>query len=421
MNPWAFAATALLLFCLAAATPLFAERRLWISTATCALAFVGICAGLYMAQTRQLKILYGFIRGKAKGGSKERPRMGHATGKAVSLEQEIEHLLQAHSRQMESEAAQQKYYELLLDHVDTGVVSCEADGTIRWMNHAAERHIGMLRQVPEQWNAMASGAAAVVPFERHGATKDFLLSVTWFSLNGRPQRLFTLRDIRHVLEQQEIASWKTLTRVLTHEIMNSISPILSLTETLTTAGYDRPGQEEVSDMQQALKVIHRRSRGLLDFVENYRKLTRLPAPQYTDIRADELFSDLQRLFGDPRLVVDQPYPDFTFRADRGQVEQLLINLLKNARDASSATDREISLSLRRDTDEVFISVQDHGTGIPPEAQERVFVPFYTTKPDGSGIGLSLCKQIAFLHHGHLSLHSVVGKGSCFTLCLPRNA
>ena len=266
--------------------------------------------------------------------------MGHATGKAVSLEQEIEHLLQAHSRQMESEAAQQKYYELLLDHVDTGVVSCEADGTIRWMNHAAERHIGMLRQVPEQWNAMASGAAAVVPFERHGATKDFLLSVTWFSLNGRPQRLFTLRDIRHVLEQQEIASWKTLTRVLTHEIMNSISPILSLTETLTTAGYDRPGQEEVSDMQQALKVIHRRSRGLLDFVENYRKLTRLPAPQYTDIRADELFSDLQRLFGDPRLVVDQPYPDFTFRADRGQVEQLLINLLKNARDASSATDRK---------------------------------------------------------------------------------
>ena len=95
MNPWAFAATALLLFCLAAATLLFAERRLWISTATCALAFVGICAGLYMAQTRQLKILYGFIRGKAKGGSKERPRMGHATGKAVSLEQEIEHLLQA--------------------------------------------------------------------------------------------------------------------------------------------------------------------------------------------------------------------------------------------------------------------------------------------------------------------------------------
>ena len=175
-------------------------------------------------------------------------------------------------------------------------------------------------------------------------------------------------------------------------------------------------------MQQALEAIYRRSKGLLHFTENYRKLTRVPPPQYATIRVDELFDDMKKLFEGMYLTFDQPYPGFTFQADRSQIEQVLINLITNARDASPSPESEIKIHLRRNTaeDEVQISVQDYGQGIPVEAQERIFVPFYTTKPNGSGIGLALCKQIVNQHHGYITLHSTVGKGSLFTLCLPRN-
>lgn len=148
----------------------------------------------------------------------------------------------------------------------------------------------------------------------------------------------------------------------------------------------------------------------------------MPPPQYAAIRVDELFDDLKKLFEGIHLTFDQPYPGFTFQADRSQIEQVLINLITNARDASPSPESEIKIHLRRNTaeDEVQISVQDYGQGIPVEAQERIFVPFYTTKPNGSGIGLALCKQIVNQHHGYITLHSTVGKGSLFTLCLPRN-
>lgn len=147
-----------------------------------------------------------------------------------------------------------------------------------------------------------------------------------------------------------------------------------------------------------------------------------PPPQYAAIRVDELFDDLKKLFEGMYLTFDQPYPGFTFQADRSQIEQVLINLITNARDASPNPESDIKIHLRRNTaeDEVQISVQDYGQGIPVEAQERIFVPFYTTKPNGSGIGLALCKQIVNQHHGYITLHSTVGKGSLFTLCLPRN-
>lgn len=277
--------------------------------------------------------------------------------------------------------------------------------------------------MPEEWLRRSGPEARVVPVERHGQTKDLLLSSTRFTLDNRPRILFTLKDIHHVLEEQQLESWKTLTRVLTHEIMNSLTPILSLSETLTRqAPTAEPSAKQYGQMQQALEAIYRRSKGLLHFTENYRKLTRVPPPQYAAIRVDELFDDLKKLFEGMHLTFDQPYPGFTFQADRSQIEQVLINLITNARDASPSPESEIKIHLRRNTaeDEVQISVQDYGQGIPVEAQERIFVPFYTTKPNGSGIGLALCKQIVNQHHGYITLHSTVGKGSLFTLCLPRN-
>ena len=355
---------------------------------------------------------------------KEIPRfVPEESARALGLEREIEHTLAAYRQQLFDEATRQKYYQLLLDHVDTGIVSCDGEGHVEWMNRAATAQVGTCRCVPEEWLRRSGPEARVVPVERHGQTKDLLLSSTRFTLDNRPRILFTLKDIHHVLEEQQLESWKTLTRVLTHEIMNSLTPILSLSETLTRqAPTAEPSAKQYGQMQQALEAIYRRSKGLLHFTENYRKLTRVPPPQYAAIRVDELFDDLKKLFEGMHLTFDQPYPGFTFQADRSQIEQVLINLITNARDASPSLESEIKIYLRRNTaeDEVQISVQDYGQGIPVEAQERIFVPFYTTKPNGSGIGLALCKQIVNQHHGYITLHSTVGKGSLFTLCLPRN-
>ena len=224
-------------------------------------------------------------------------------------------------------------------------------------------------------------------------------------------------------------AWQKLIRVLTHEIMNSITPIISLSETLSERGVpvalkDAGGEKEYAVMLQAMQTIHRRSKGLLGFVENYRRLTRLPAPVCASVSVRELFTDLQKLFPDETIHLELPPSEKTLDVDRAQIEQVLINLLKNAREASARREEpriEVkaafapkvtsSLTSWRCT----ITVRDNGEGILPEVQDKIFVPFFTTKTAGSGIGLSLCKQIMNQHGGNISVYSEPGKGSCFTL------
>ena len=177
-------------------------------------------------------------------------------------------------------------------------------------------------------------------------------------------------------------------------------------------------------MLQAMQTIHRRSKGLLGFVENYRRLTRLPAPVCASVSVRELFTDLQKLFPDETIHFELPPSEKILNVDRAQIEQVLINLLKNAREASGRREEpriEVkaafapkvtsSLTSWRCT----ITVRDNGEGILPEVQDKIFVPFFTTKTAGSGIGLSLCKQIMNQHGGNISVYSEAGKGSCFTL------
>ena len=224
-----------------------------------------------------------------------------------------------------------------------------------------------------------------------------------------------MRDFRtRLLERNEMEAWQKLIRVLTHEIMNSITPILSLSETLSEREVD---EHSYAVMQQGMRVICRRSKGLLEFVENYRKLTRLPAPVRRPVSVRELLSDLRKLYPDPFIAIRIPDEDIFLHIDRAQVEQVLINLVKNAREACAKTPEpsiEVgtasALSWR-----CLIYVRDNGEGILPDVQDKVFVPFFTTKPGGSGIGLSLCRQIMNRHGGNITLQSAVGQGSCFTL------
>ena len=217
-----------------------------------------------------------------------------------------------------------------------------------------------------------------------------------------------------ILERNEMEAWQKLIRVLTHEIMNSITPIISLSETLSERELN---EKNYPVMRQGMQTIHRRSKGLLEFVENYRKLTRLPAPVRRPVSVRELLQDLQKLFPEAYIHIELPETDRTLQIDRAQIEQVLINLLKNAKEACG---KKASPRIEVKMQPVFswqclITVSDNGDGILPEVQDKIFVPFFTTKPSGSGIGLSLCKQIMNRHGGNITVQSAVGKGSCFTL------
>ncbi|WP_294591569.1 HAMP domain-containing sensor histidine kinase [uncultured Bacteroides sp.] len=217
-----------------------------------------------------------------------------------------------------------------------------------------------------------------------------------------------------VLERNEMEAWQKLIRVLTHEIMNSITPIISLSETLSEREMT---EKNYPVMRQGMQTIHRRSKGLLEFVENYRKLTRLPAPVRCPVSVRELLQDLQKLFSEEYIRIEIPQTNRTLQIDRTQIEQVLINLIKNAKEACGKVQNpliEVKMNPTMSW-QCLITVQDNGEGILPEVQDKIFVPFFTTKTSGSGIGLSLCKQIMNRHGGNITVQSIVGQGSCFTL------
>lgn len=233
---------------------------------------------------------------------------------------------------------------------------------------------------------------------------------------------FRTRLYNSVVAEAETDAWQKLIRVLTHEIMNSIAPIISLSETVTErATTNGMNERDYAIMLQAIQTIHRRSKGLLDFVENYRKLTRIPTPTLQIFPVTDLFGDIRKLVSGEKVPVDFSLrqPELRIYADRVMIEQVLINLLKNAVEAcSDSPSPEVRVEAFRRDGMPVITVSDNGSGIVPEALDKIFVPFFTTKPGGSGIGLSVCRQIMNRHGGNILVSSEMEKGTVFTLQFP---
>ena len=231
-------------------------------------------------------------------------------------------------------------------------------------------------------------------------------------------RIYRMRT----MEANEMESWQKLIRVMGHEIMNSITPIISLSETLGSRTVD---EKSYAYMQQGVQIIHKRSKGLLEFVENYRRLTRIPLPKKEKVELGTLLRDLKNLFPDNFIHILPPSTEIHLQADRVQIEQVLINLVRNAREACNAVEWDECIGPRIEVSvshhpewRVAISVADNGEGILPEVLDKIFVPFFTTKEGGSGIGLSLCRQIMHLHGGSITATSTPGTGTCFILLFP---
>ncbi|MDR2286358.1 MAG: HAMP domain-containing histidine kinase [Prevotellaceae bacterium] len=230
--------------------------------------------------------------------------------------------------------------------------------------------------------------------------------------------IFRSRLYESIVSKAETEAWQKLIRVMTHEIMNSVAPIISLSETISEQADEDLNEERYRETMAAMQSIHRRSKWLLDFVENYRQLTRIPTPIMRYFSVNDLFKDIKNLFVKETVPVSfyiRP-DDIRLYADRSLIEQVLINLLKNALDACRNTDAPlISVYAFFEKGKSVITVTDNGRGIVPDALDRIFVPFFTTKQGGSGIGLSLCRQIINRHNGTISVVSEPYVKTVFTI------
>ena len=324
-----------------------------------------------------------------------------------------------------------QYFETLLDSVDTSVLVADKQGKVVWMNQAgmqdlcghAIHQLNELKMLnpdfPILIDALQPGEVKVIRIYKEDLMQDMAVTVTEYATRTADLRLINLKNIRSILEENEMEAWQKLVRVLTHEIMNSITPIISLSDTMCERAIQQ-GMDEESMMLQGMKTIHRRSKGLLNFVENYRKLSRLASPVLAPVKVGELLGDIQKLFPSSKVRYIYKVEDECRKLmiDRSQMEQVLINLLKNASEAceESPNPEVVVETTYQEEKYIFqLSVTDNGCGILPDVLDRIFIPFFTTKSTGSGIGLSLCKQIVTMHGGSIRVTSEIGKGSCFVV------
>ena len=320
---------------------------------------------------------------------------------------------------------QEKYFGLMLDHVKTGVAVIEKDGRVNYCNSTALNllgiatfgHIRQLRAVSDSlydaFQTIADGTEEKASYYNESGKMTISITASQATIGKDIVRIIAFNDISSEIAENEQQSWSKLIRVLTHEIMNTITPIASLSDTLLK--FD--GVSE--DIKNGLSTISQSSKGLIKFVESYRNLTRVAPP----VRKAFYFRDLaervinltkdQALTSGAGCKYEEQSEDIILYADEGQITQILINLVKNAIQAEARNIKitaQITLS-----EQTIITVFNDGTPISRESQDEIFVPFFTTKQEGTGIGLSLSRQIMRMHNGTLSLTRSDNKGTIFTL------
>lgn len=330
---------------------------------------------------------------------------------------------------VKSETAQQeKYYELILDCINTGVLVLNDNGAIYQKNNEALRLLGLnvlthIRQLSkvdvtlmQKVEFCRTGEKLQITFNNERGTVNLSIRVSDITIRKEHLRILALSDINSELDEKEIDSWIRLTRVLTHEIMNSVTPITSLSDTLLSLSDTR--DEEI---RSGLQTISTTGKGLLAFVESYRRFTRIPTPEpslfYVKAFIDRMveLARHQNTCKNITFHTDIFPADLIVYADENLISQVVINLLKNAIQAiGTQADGKIEISARcNDSEEILIEIKNNGPVIPPEIADHIFIPFFTTKEGGSGIGLSISRQIMRLSGGSITL--LPGKETKFVL------
>ena len=311
------------------------------------------------------------------------------------------------------------YLETVVKHVPVPFIAARSDGTLSLVNSPARRLTGLpaLRhfdqlaeldpQLPALMQSIEPGGQQLLQTRLRDVPAELRVSVSEIRIAGETERLYSIENLSGELTARESSAWRNLIRVLTHEIVNTLTPVASLAQTAATM-LDKP--DATDDIREAVSTIARRSEGLMQFVSRYRELLKVPQPEPVPVRvADAMHSVVTLMAGQldgVALEIDVVPESLEVYADRSLLDQVLVNLVKNATEAIGESDgSNLCLSGKLEFGRVLIRVRDSGPGIPDEAMDQIFIPFFTSKRDGSGIGLSLCRHIMTAHGGEIVVES----------------
>ncbi|HTH57838.1 MAG TPA: ATP-binding protein [Cyclobacteriaceae bacterium] len=355
------------------------------------------------------------------------------------LNESFNEVLEAFRKARSEKEENWQYLNTVVQQVRTGIVSFDTEGNIELMNANAKKYVGignlqnindLAEKNPKLFAAISDVQAGKSALYK---TNEFLLTLqaTELRIRGNTVKLVTMQNIQTELQRQELDAWQNLTRVLRHEIMNSITPISSLTSTLREIlDHELIKKEEdyvmkpdvADDLREGLSTIENRSKGLIKFIDAYREYTSLPQPKIKTVLLKELIDKIAQFMKQQLKKSSIEFTSscsseyLTIQADEEMIEQVLINLVKNAIESLLQTGKgKIELIGTHDGQNILIEVADNGPGIIPEAINRIFVPFFTTKKTGSGIGLALSRQIMQMHNGSLTVESQPDVKTVFTL------
>ncbi len=336
---------------------------------------------------------------------------------------------------------QYQYLQKILELVDTGILSYEdKTGDVVWMNESLKKmlqlpYLKTIHSLSKRDDELYKSVIALKPGENKVATAHternsfkILLSATAFQTDGKIFKLIAFQNVNEALDETESKAWQKLLSVLTHEIMNSVAPISSLAETLKnrlqqSVSVLNNDSGSVDDLEIGIETIKRRSEGLLKFAETYRNLNKITTLNLKKVYVRDIFENLLQLM-QPTLEQKNievetilKDTDIVLEADTDLLEQVLINLVVNAIEAvkDKPEPRIVLTAYIANNRKTVIKVADNGYGMSEELLDKIFIPFFSTKKSGSGIGLSLCKQIMMLHKGNIQVHSVEGEGTAFQL------
>lgn len=357
-------------------------------------------------------------------------------GKGESFEQlnnSLNAVIKSFNQIRSEREASLHFIQAIIQQINVGILSYNNEGKIELINQSANKvlniynllHISSIKnQHPEIYDtitALPSGESKLIKLNND----EISISVKEIVLRDRKIRLIALHNLRSELQTRELEAWQNLTKVLRHEILNSVTPIVSLAETMKNiidfdlVDVEKDNHKEgIKDLNQAVKTVIHRSKGIMNFVNAYREFTAVPVPQLRETKVTDLFHDVQTLY-ETKGGIDVDFEiknDFIMICDSDLIQQVLINLIKNSIEAVECKSNPKITVVAFVKDQIkIIAVIDNGPGVLEDDADKIFVPFFTTKANGSGIGLSLSRQIMLMHNGSLEYRKGEQSGSVFLI------
>lgn len=366
----------------------------------------------------------------------------------ASLYHEFNQILKKFREIRADKEAQHQYLRTIVQHIGIGIVTFDQLGEVQIINNAAKKLLDVkliknINQIGktfptllESFSDLKTGGRDLVKISKNGDEIQLAIYAIELSLLGKAFKLVSIQNIQSELEEKEMEAWQNLIRVLTHEIMNSVTPISSLAETVETEldEFKKAGSniaqltnDQIEDFYLSVKTIHNRSDSLIKFVSDFRNMTRIKLPALEEVKITDIIEhvtmllkpDFEKHSIETNISIK---PDLAVMLDKEQIEQVIINVVKNAVQALAAGEKEKKTltitAMNGESGGASISIVDDGVGIEIDALKKIFIPFFTTKKSGSGIGLSLSKQIMRNHGGSISAQSEMGEGTEFLLKFP---